>query len=85
MTLQGSLDGSIEPVERFMWPLGAAGRQPPELPPRPLRGTPIRIWMEWPVISTPAKNGVIPDRRRRARVTSELVGLHYGSPWYLPE
>ena len=82
MALQGSTDGSIVPVEQFEWPLSTAARQPPETPPKSSEGNLDTAMDGVARHFEAAKNGVIldwlPDRRRRARVTSELVGLHYG-------
>jgi hypothetical protein len=75
ITLRGTPDGAVEPIERFEW-LGTASS--PEARQKAAKQ---------PNIATLAKrfdemkNSVIlewiPDRHRRARVTSQLVGLHF--------
>ena len=77
ITLRGGPDGSVQPVERIEWLGHGAGAvrsasQRSAVPPDV--GTLAGRFEE-------VKNSMIldwiPDRHRRARVTSELVGLHY--------
>jgi hypothetical protein len=75
ITLRGSLDGIVEPVQRIEWLGAGAGQEAHEQTATQLDiGTLAERFDEM-------KNTVIldwiPDRRRRARVTSELVGLHF--------
>ena len=77
ITLRGGPDGGVQPVERIEW-LGhgaGAGRSasqrsavPPDVGTLAGRFEEVKnsMILDW-----------IPDRHRRARVTSELVGLHY--------
>ena len=75
ITLRSGPDGGVEPVERIEWLGHGAGRsasQRSAVPPdvgalagrfEEVKNSMILAW--------------IPDRHRRARVTSQLVGLHY--------
>ena len=74
VTLKGRPDGKVEPVERIEWIGNGAGRSGSRsLEVQPVIGvvanrfeeTKYSMILEW-----------IPDRYRRARVTSQLVGLH---------
>jgi hypothetical protein len=74
VTLCGTLDGRIEPVERMEWLAASAGQEVPAQSSSRLDiGMLAKRFEEM-------KNSVIldwiPDRHRRARVTSQLVGLH---------
>ena len=75
ITLRGGLDGSVEPVEQIEWLGNGAGRSAPQRSAeQPDVGTLASRFEE-------VKNSMIldwiPDRHRRARVTSQLVGLHH--------
>ena len=75
ITLRGGPDGSVEPVEQIEWLGNGAGRSAPQRSAaQPDVGTLASRFEE-------VKNSMIldwiPDRHRRARVTSQLVGLHH--------
>ena len=75
VTLKGRPDGKVEPVERIAWIGNGAGRGGSRsLEVQPDIGVVANRFEE-------TKNSMIlewiPDRYRRARVTSQLVGLHY--------
>ena len=75
ITLRSGPDGGVEPVERIEWLGHGAGRSvsqrsaaPPDVGALAGRFEEVKnsMILDW-----------IPDRHRRARVTSQLVGLHY--------
>ncbi len=75
ITLRSGPDGGVEPVERIEWLGHGAGRSasqrsaaPPDMGALAGRFEEVKnsMILDW-----------IPDRHRRARVTSQLVGLHY--------
>ena len=75
ITLRGGPDGRVEPVEQVEWLGNGPGRSglqgsaaPPDVGALAGRFEEVKnsMILDW-----------IPDRRRRARVTSELVGLHH--------
>ena len=75
ITLRSGPDGGVEPVERIEWLGHGAGRSvsqrsaaPPDVGTLASRFEEVKnsMILDW-----------IPDRHRRARVTSQLVGLHY--------
>ena len=75
ITLRSGPDGGVEPVERIDWLGHGAGRSasqrsaaPPDVGVLAGRFEEVKnsMILDW-----------IPDRHRRARVTSQLVGLHY--------
>jgi superfamily II DNA or RNA helicase len=75
ITLRGTSDGKVEPVERFGWFDSASSPETRQKAARqPNIATLTKRFDEM-------KNSVIlewiPDRHRRARVTSQLVGLHF--------
>ena len=75
ITLQSDRDGRVAPVERIEWHGNGAGRSASKpSATQPDIGTVAKRFEE-------VKNSMvldwIPDRRRRARVTSQLVGVHY--------
>ena len=75
ITLRGGPDGRVEPVEQVEWLGNGAGRSAPQRSAaQPDVGTLASRFEE-------VKNSMIldwiPDRHRRARVTSQLVGLHH--------
>ena len=87
VTLKGRADGRVEPVERIEWLGGGVGRGASTQPAAQPAGPPATQPSIEPDIGTVAsrfedvKNSMIldwiPDRYRRARVTSQLVGLHW--------
>ena len=75
ITLRGGRDGRVEPVEQVEWLGNGSGRSASQRSAgQPDVGTLAGRFEE-------VKNSMIldwiPDRHRRARVTSELVGLHH--------
>ena len=83
VTLKGRPDGKVEPVERIGW-LGDGGRRSASAQPVTPPATPDIGMVDIGMVATrfeDVKNSMIldwiPDRYRRARVTSQLVGLHY--------
>ena len=75
ITLRSDPDGGVEPVERIEWLGHGAGRSASQRSAAPPDGGALAGRFE------EVKNSMIldwiPDRHRRARVTSQLVGLHY--------
>ena len=75
ITLRGGPDGRVEPVEQVEWLGHGSGRsvsqgsaEQPDVGALAGRFEEVKnsMILDW-----------IPDRRRRARVTSELLGLHH--------